>query len=194
MGLGKNTSQTKDRISFGKRTKLQAHTSQYKGGVGRVPHVGSRMTWTTSCRDLPCWCRVEYSGASTCDTVGTHVSTYVHSAHGRCGSIQQGIRAHFVIDSAGANSVLFVAKERKKINCKLQLPCATTIKIHLMLSLLCRLLLVRLVDCTVNLSDFYSYRLVGKLTAFLQLQGFSQRNQTWGYRTSTFAARLSLVC
>ena len=29
-----------------------------------------------------------------------------------------------------------------------------------MLSLLCRLLLVRLVDCTVNLSDFYSYRSV----------------------------------
>jgi len=120
MGLGKNTSQTKDRISFGKRTKLQAHTSQYKGGVGRVPHVGSRMTWTTSCRDLPCWCRVEYSGASTCDTVGTHVSTYVHSAHGRCGSIQQGIRAHFVIDSAGANSVLFVVRKEKQ-NWKLQL-------------------------------------------------------------------------
>ncbi len=34
-----------------------------------------------------------------------------------------------------------------------------------MLSLLCRLLLVRMVDCTVNLSDFYSYRLIGKLTA-----------------------------
>ena len=70
----------------------------------------------------------------------------------------------------------------------------TIIIIHLMLSLLCRLLLVRLVDCTVNSSDFYSYRLIGKLTAFLQLQEFSQRNQTWGHRTSTFAARLSLVC
>ena len=54
----------------------------------------------------------------------------------------------------------------------------TTIIIHQMLSLLCRLLLVRLVDCTVNLSDFYSYSLIGKLTAFLQLQEFSQRNQT----------------
>jgi hypothetical protein len=53
-----------------------------------------------------------------------------------------------------------------------------------MLSLLCRLLLVRLVDCTVNLSDFYSYRLIGKLTAFLQVQEFSQRNQTWELRTS----------
>ena len=63
-----------------------------------------------------------------------------------------------------------------------------------MMSLLCRLLLVRLVDCTVNLSDFYSYRLIGKLTAFLQLQEFSQRQQTWGLRTSTFAARLSLDC
>ena len=34
----------------------------------------------------------------------------------------------------------------------------------------------------------------GKLTASLQLQEFSQRNQTWGHRTSTFAARLSVVC
>ncbi len=33
-----------------------------------------------------------------------------------------------------------------------------------------RLFLVRLVDCIVNLSDFYSYRLIGKLTASLQLQ------------------------
>jgi hypothetical protein len=47
---------------------------------------------------------------------------------------------------------------------------------------------------TVNLSDFYSYRLIGKLTAFLQLQEFSQRNQTWELRTSTFAARLCLRC
>jgi hypothetical protein len=46
----------------------------------------------------------------------------------------------------------------------------------------------------VNLSDFYSYRLIGKLTVFFQLQEFSQRNQTWGLRTSTFAARLSLDC
>ncbi len=51
----------------------------------------------------------------------------------------------------------------------------TIIIIHLMLSLLCRLLLVRMVDCTVNLSGFYSYRIIGKLTAFLQLQEFSQR-------------------
>ncbi len=46
--------------------------------------------------------------------------------------------------------------------------------------------------CTVNLSDFYSYRLIGKLTAFLQLQEFSQRNQP--VDSSTFAARLSLDC
>jgi hypothetical protein len=31
----------------------------------------------------------------------------------------------------------------------------------------------------VNLSDFYSYRFIGKLTAFLQLQEFSQHNQIW---------------
>ena len=57
---------------------------------------------------------------------------------------------------------------------------------------LCLLLLVRLGGYIVNLSDFYSYRLIGKLTAFLQLQEFSQRNQTWGHRTSTLAARFLL--
>ena len=31
----------------------------------------------------------------------------------------------------------------------------------------------------MNFLDFYSYRLIGKLTAFLQLQEFSQRNQIW---------------
>jgi hypothetical protein len=43
----------------------------------------------------------------------------------------------------------------------------------------------------VNLSDFYSYRLIGKLTAFLQLQEFSLRKQT-PVATSTSVARLSL--
>ncbi len=46
----------------------------------------------------------------------------------------------------------------------------------------------------MNLLDFYSYRLIGKLTSFLHLQEFSQRYQTWGHRTSTFAARRSLRC
>jgi hypothetical protein len=41
---------------------------------------------------------------------------------------------------------------------------------------LCLLLLVRLGGYIVNLSDFYSYSLIGKLTAFLQLQEFSLRN------------------
>jgi hypothetical protein len=42
----------------------------------------------------------------------------------------------------------------------------------------------------VNLSDFYSYRLIAKLTAFsLQLQEFSQRNPT--VTSSTSAAPLS---
>jgi hypothetical protein len=40
------------------------------------------------------------------------------------------------------------------------------------------------------LSDFYSYRLIGKLTAFLQLQEFSLRNLP--VASSTSAARLSL--
>jgi hypothetical protein len=42
----------------------------------------------------------------------------------------------------------------------------------------------------VTLSDFYSYRVIGKLTVFLQFQEFSQRNPTWELRDFTFAARL----
>ena len=38
------------------------------------------------------------------------------------------------------------------------------------------LLLVRLGGYIVNLCVFYFYRLIGKLTAFLQLQEFSLRN------------------
>jgi hypothetical protein len=56
----------------------------------------------------------------------------------------------------------------------------TTIIIHLMLSLLCRLLMVRLVDCTVNLSDFYSYRLIGKLTAFFSASGVQSAQSNLG--------------
>jgi hypothetical protein len=56
---------------------------------------------------------------------------------------------------------------------------------------LCLLLLVRVGGYIMNLSDFYSYRLIGKLTAFLQLQEFSLRKQT-PVASSTSAARLSL--
>jgi hypothetical protein len=42
----------------------------------------------------------------------------------------------------------------------------------------------------VNLSDFYSYRLIGKLTSSLQLQEFCHRNQIVDSTTTT--ARLSL--
>ena len=52
----------------------------------------------------------------------------------------------------------------------------TTIIIRLILSRLYRLWLVHQTDYIVNLSDFYSYRIIGKLTVFLQLQEFSQRN------------------
>jgi hypothetical protein len=41
-------------------------------------------------------------------------------------------------------------------------------------------------------SEFYSYRLIGKLTAFLQLQEFCQRNQI--VDSSTTAARRFLLC
>ena len=53
---------------------------------------------------------------------------------------------------------------------------------------LCLLLRVRVGGYIVNLLDFYSYRLIGKLTAFLQLQEFRQRNPTV---TTTSAARRS---
>ena len=46
------------------------------------------------------------------------------------------------------------------------------------------------VNYIVNLLDFYSYRLIGKLTAFLQHQEFSQHNLP--VASSTSAARLSL--
>jgi hypothetical protein len=65
----------------------------------------------------------------------------------------------------------------------------TIITTRLTLSRLCRLLLVRMDVYIVTLSDFCSYRLIGKLTAFLQ--EFSQRNQTWELRISNFAARRS---
>ncbi len=52
------------------------------------------------------------------------------------------------------------------------------------------LLLVCLGDYIVNSCDFYSYRLIGKLTAFLQIQEFRLRNTT--VDTSTSTARLVL--
>jgi hypothetical protein len=55
---------------------------------------------------------------------------------------------------------------------------------------LCLLLRVRVGGYIVNLLDFYSYWLIGKLTAFLQLQEFSQRNLP---AFIAFAARLSFL-
>ena len=56
---------------------------------------------------------------------------------------------------------------------------------------LCLLLLVRLGGYKVTLSDFYSYRLIGKLTACLQLQEFIFRKPT--VTSSTSVARLFLL-
>jgi hypothetical protein len=53
------------------------------------------------------------------------------------------------------------------------------------------LLLVRVGGYIVNLLDFYSYRIIGKLTAFLQLQEFSQRKHN--VSCSTSATWLSLL-
>ncbi len=66
----------------------------------------------------------------------------------------------------------------------------TTTTIHRLRYHLCLLLLVRLGGYIANLSDFYSYRLIGKLTAFLQLQEFGLLNIP--VDSSTFAVRPSL--
>jgi hypothetical protein len=50
---------------------------------------------------------------------------------------------------------------------------------------LCLSFLVRLGGYIANLSDFYSYRLIGKLTVFLQLQESSLRNTTVDCSTSS---------
>ncbi len=61
------------------------------------------------------------------------------------------------------------------------------------------ILLVRQAGYIVNLSDFYSYRLIEKLTVFLQLQEFSQRNPTVTSSTSvtrlfSSSSKTKLVC
>jgi hypothetical protein len=66
----------------------------------------------------------------------------------------------------------------------------TIITILLVQSPLYLLLLVRLGGYIVNSLDCYSYRLIGKLTVFLQLQEFILRNVT--VDCSTFTARCSL--
>ena len=49
----------------------------------------------------------------------------------------------------------------------------------------CPLLLVRLGGYIVNLCEFYSYSLIGKLTVFLQIQEFCQYNQIVDSSTTT---------
>jgi hypothetical protein len=66
----------------------------------------------------------------------------------------------------------------------------TTTTGHQVRYYLCLLLLVHQADYMVNLSDFYSYRLIGKLTAFLQIQEFNQRKHN--VACSTSVAWLSL--
>jgi hypothetical protein len=65
----------------------------------------------------------------------------------------------------------------------------TITTIPLAQSPLCLILLVRLGGYIVNSLDYYSDRLIGKLTAFLQLQEFSLRNEP--VTSSTSAARRS---
>jgi hypothetical protein len=53
---------------------------------------------------------------------------------------------------------------------------------------LCLLLLVRLGGYIANSLDCYSYRIIGELTAFLQLQEFSLRNMTVDSSTEAITA------
>jgi hypothetical protein len=53
------------------------------------------------------------------------------------------------------------------------------------------LFLVRQTGYIVNLSDFYSYRIIQKLTAFSHLQEFSQRKPTVASSTSAAPRSLS---
>jgi hypothetical protein len=46
----------------------------------------------------------------------------------------------------------------------------------------------------VNLSVFYSYRLIGKLTTFLQLQEFCQSNQIVDSSTTSVCAKAVTLC
>jgi hypothetical protein len=69
-------------------------------------------------------------------------------------------------------------------NIVLTTPTGRRVRYHL-----CLLLLVRQAGYIVNLVDFYSDRLIGKLTAFLQIQEFSHRKLP--VTSSTSAARLS---
>ena len=50
---------------------------------------------------------------------------------------------------------------------------------------LCLMLVVRLGGYIVNSLDYYSDRLIGKLTAFLQLLEFNLRNKTVDFSTSS---------
>jgi hypothetical protein len=68
---------------------------------------------------------------------------------------------------------------------KLENIVLTIITILQILSPLFLLLLVRLGDYTVNLCDFYFYKLIGKLTVFLQLQEFNLRIQTVDFSTTS---------
>ena len=50
---------------------------------------------------------------------------------------------------------------------------------HRVLYHLCLILLVRLGGYIVNLSDFYSYRIIGKLTDFFSIRSSACANTTW---------------
>jgi len=69
----------------------------------------------------------------------------------------------------------------------------TVITIHLTLSLLCRLLPVRLGGSIVNLSEFYSYMLIGKLTVFFATSGVQSTQFDRGFfhfRRTAFSSML----
>ena len=71
--------------------------------------------------------------------------------------------------------------------------------ILLTLSRLCRLLLVPQADSIVNLLDFYSYRLIGKLTAFFAASGVQSAQSNLGssyfhFRRAALSSMLKSKC
>jgi hypothetical protein len=136
-----------------------------------------------TCRSPVCFCVYEDTPRTLKLEVGANINVQaqlnLESRGQHCGDIEL---AGYLAKEAGPVPLVLdlrIAHDRVRNSTD------PTLRYHL-----CLLLLVRLGGYIANLSDFYSYRLIGKLTAFLQLQEFCQRNQT--VDSSTTAARLSM--
>jgi hypothetical protein len=112
----------------------------------------------------------------------------VKSRGQHCGDIEL---AEYLANEAGPVALVLdlrITHDRIKYgNIVLTTTIGRRVRYHLYL-----LLLVRVTGYIANSLDFYSYRLIGKLTDFLQFQEFSQRNLPVE-DSFTFDAWLSLL-